>query len=313
MQADEKKIGQLPKVAVCLAAYNGVVQLGEQIESILTQINVDVTIFISVDKSSDGTEDLVDQYSKANNGIIVLPHGEILGSAASNFFRMLVEVNFSTFDYISFADQDDIWHSDKLISHIEIAKKNNADGVSSNVMAFWPEGRKRIINKAQPQRTYDYLFESAGPGCTFLMSHWLVGKVREVLLDETSSARNVALHDWLCYAVCRVHHRKWLIDSAPSVHYRQHEHNFLGANVGLKAKLARLTKLKQGWYREEVIKITSVCNRIQPSSEVTKKIANLLQSNSFFARIHLCAFVSQARRRFADRFLLCISILIGLF
>jgi rhamnosyltransferase len=312
MQAKEINKEHLPKVAVCLAAYNGVTHLSQQIESILSQINVDVTLYISVDKSTDGTEDLVDQYAKANSRIIRLSHGEILGSAASNFFRMLIGIDISKFDYVSFADQDDIWDTDKLIRHIEIAKNNNADGVSSNVMAFWPDGRKRLINKAQAQKSLDYLFESAGPGCSFLMTPWLIGKVREVLLEDTNPARNAALHDWLCYAVCRAYGHKWVMDSVPSVQYRQHQYNVLGANVGLKAKLARLVKLRQGWYRSEVSKVVEVCYRIKPTPEVLK-IATLLKSKKLSARIQLLFYMQQARRSLADRSLLGICILFGLF
>jgi rhamnosyltransferase len=312
MQSAAINIVNLPKVAVCLAAYNGLTHLSQQIETILSQIKVDVTLYISVDKSSDGTENLVDQFTKSNCRIIGLSHGEILGSAASNFFRMLIEIDFSNFDYVSFADQDDIWNIDKLIRHIEIAKNNKADGVSSNVMAFWLDGRKRLINKAQAQKSFDYLFESAGPGCTFLMTPWLVNKVLDELMDDSSPAKDIALHDWLSYAVCRANGRKWVIDFVPSVQYRQHEHNVLGANVGLKAKLARLSKLRQGWYRSEVSKVVEVCNRIQPKPEVLK-IATLLKSKKISARIQLLTYIPQARRSLADRLLLGICIVLGLF
>lgn len=312
MQTQDNKKENSLKVAICLAAYNGLPHLSQQIESILLQKNVDLTLLISVDKSVDGTEGLVDQYMQSYSSIVGLSHGAILGSAASNFFRMLIEIDFSTFDYIAFADQDDIWVNDKLSRHIEIAKNNNADGVSSNVMAFWSNGRQKLLNKSQPQRAFDYLFESAGPGCTFLMTSWLVSKVREELLDEVSPARDVALHDWLAYAVCRAHGRKWVIDSVPSVQYRQHDHNVLGANVGLKAKIARLAKLKQGWYKSEVKKIIEVCQRIQPNADVLN-IAQLIQSTSVFARLRLLSFVPQARRGFVDRLLLALCILLGLF
>jgi rhamnosyltransferase len=49
-----------PTIAVLLAAFNGTPWLKEQVDSILAQENVDLTLFISVDQSSDGTEALVD-------------------------------------------------------------------------------------------------------------------------------------------------------------------------------------------------------------------------------------------------------------
>lgn len=312
MQAEEKKIDHLPRVAVCLAAYNGVRYLDQQLNSILSQDNVDVTVFVSVDKSSDGTELLVDQYTKTDSRVIGLPHGKVFGGAAPNFYRLLIDVDFSQFDYVCFADQDDIWLPVKLYSHIKLARVNFADGVSSNVTAFWEDGGKCLINKAQPQKMLDYLFESSGPGCTFLMTVYLVNKVRERLLDNISLARDTALHDWLTYAVCRSHGCKWIVDSFPSVLYRQHQINVIGANVGFSAKWARFRKLRQGWYRAEIIKIISVCMEISPTYEISI-LQKLLKTKSYFASLRLLAYVPSARRRLRDRCLLGMSILLGFF
>jgi rhamnosyltransferase len=43
------------RVAVLMATYNGEVWLQEQIDSILEQKDVDVTLFVSDDSSADGT------------------------------------------------------------------------------------------------------------------------------------------------------------------------------------------------------------------------------------------------------------------
>lgn len=301
----------LPKIAVCLAAYNGVEHLSEQVSSILKQVNVDVTLFISVDASLDGTEALVDRL-KTDERIVALPHGLKFGAAGKNFYRLLLDVDFSNVDFISFADQDDIWEQDKLARHAELMRNNNVEGVSSNVTAFWPSGKTAVINKSQPQCKFDYLFESAGPGCTFLISPWLAAQVKVLLKDKTSVASQVTLHDWLVYAVCRAYNKGWIIDSVPSVQYRQHELNVVGANVGLKAKWARIKKLRQGWYRKEVLKVVHICNHINPTDQMNKLIT-LLNSGTLFSTFRLLTFVPQARRRLVDRLLLAASIVTGLF
>ena len=50
-----------PSIAVCLTSFNGVPWLSEQIDSIHSQSGVALTVFISVDVSSDGTEKWIDQ------------------------------------------------------------------------------------------------------------------------------------------------------------------------------------------------------------------------------------------------------------
>ena len=213
---------------------------------------------------------------------------------------------------MAFADQDDLWEQDKLIRHIKLMQEHGVDGVSSNVLAFWANGKKKIINKSQPQRELDFLFESAGPGCSFLMTPWLVNKVREQLTDKNSLAKDIVLHDWLTYAICRAHGRRWVIDSNPSVKYRQHENNVIGANAGWKAKWVRLQKLRQGWYRNEVIKIAQVCYSIYPNVE-TEKLSSLLVSKNLFSQLKLLAYVTKARRSLLDRGLLALSIVVGIF
>jgi len=299
------------RVAVLLACHNGKPWIGSQIESILSQAGVNVTVFVSDDASSDGTDAYVNELSAKDDRIHLLDH-EVKGSAGKNFYHLLLNTDLSEFNYIAYADQDDIWDTNKLIRHIRICREQHADGVSSNVIAFWADGREKLIQKAQPQRDLDFMFESAGPGCTFLMTPWLVNQVKLCLQDENSPAREVALHDWLTYAVCRAGGRKWVIDPFPSVRYRQHESNVVGANAGFKAKLVRLNRLRQGWYRAEVAKVSRVCAAITEHDEI-RIVSQLLANFGCMSRLKLLGYIGQARRRWRDRFFLAISIVLFIF
>ena len=300
------------KVAVLMASYNGITWLPDQIKSILSQLNVDISLFISDDFSQDGSYGYLQQSALSDSRIQLMPQTEKFGTAGNNFYRLIQDVNITNYDYVAFADQDDIWHQDKLIRHIELIQKHGADGVSSNVIAFWTDGDKKLISKSNPQKKWDFLFESAGPGCTFLLTPWLVNKVRDQLISPKSLAKKVVLHDWLTYAICRAHGHKWVIDATPSMLYRQHCNNVLGANIGLKAKLARLKKLKQGWYRTEVIKIAEVVSLISQKSELMK-IRELLIKKNLVSQIKLLTYVSQARRNFLDQAILFVLIAFYLF
>jgi rhamnosyltransferase len=300
------------KVAVLMAVKNGLAYLPEQLASILNQKQCQVNLLVSDDFSTDGSMEFIQKLSAENNNITLLPNTFSYGSAAKNFYSLINKVDTDGFDYFAFSDQDDIWLPDKLIRHIELALAHNADGVSSNVTAFWPDGRERLLDKAQPQLELDYLFESAGPGCTFLMSPWLIKKLQEQLLDENGPAKAVELHDWLTYAVCRAYGHKWVIDSEPSVKYRQHQSNVFGANIGLSAKWARLQQLRQHWYRNEVIKITKVCYKISANTELERLIV-LLENKNIFSQLQLLCYISKTRRKILDRILLASAILTGLF
>lgn len=236
-----------PRVAVCLAAFNGLEWLPAQVESIFAQSHVDVTIFVSVDRSTDGTEMWVDARAKGEPRMVVLPHGEKFGGAARNFFRLLREVDFSGFDYLSFADQDDLWPIDKLHRAHEVLQLSGADAYSSNVTAFWPDGRLMPIEKSQPQRQWDFLFEAAGPGCTYVLSRGLAVALQGVLNQKWASAQEVGLHDWFSYAFARASGFRWVIDDYAGMLYRQHESNQVGVNQGWRAARHRASKVLSGW------------------------------------------------------------------
>lgn len=243
-----------------MAAYNGRTWLQEQIDSILEQQDVAVTLFVSVDSSSDGTEEWINQFAERESRIQALPHGQHFGGAAPNFFRLLRDVDFSEFDYISFADQDDIWCPDKLTRAIEMLKQTNSDAYSSNFTSFWPEGRQKLINKAQPQVKWDYLFESAGPGCTFVLTQKLALEIQKFVRANKEAIASVWIHDWFIYAYARSHGYKWYIDKYSSILYRQHGNNQIGTNMGCKAFLHRMRFVLSGQALQQSSLIAQLCD-----------------------------------------------------
>ena len=236
-----------PKIAVILAAYNGQDYIATQIESILRQKNVLVQIFISVDRSSDGTEARLEKWALFESRLTLLPFGQRFGGAGPNFYRLLREVSLIGFDYLSFADQDDIWHPEKLWRAHSLMTAHNAVGYSSNFTAFWPSGDIRFVNKAWPQRKWDFLFESAGPGCTYVLHSSLALPLQQLVLDEDTKVLHVDYHDWLTYAFARSHNYTWVIDSWSSMQYRQHAHNQIGVNSGWRSFWMRVRKILNGY------------------------------------------------------------------
>ncbi|UOG92019.1 MAG: glycosyltransferase [Candidatus Thiothrix sulfatifontis] len=246
-------------VAVIMAAYNDETYINSQINSIESQINVTPTIFISLDKSPDSIQSHIKKLALLKDSIKLLPYGDIFGGAAPNFFRLISDVDFSEFNYIAFADQDDIWYPDKLSRAIQMLTKYNCDGYSSNFTAFWPDGRKKLINKAQPQVEWDYLFQSPGPGCTFVLTKKLAIELQAFVRDNKEPMSSVWLHDWFIYAFARSHNYKWYIDKYSSMLYRQHENNQVGVNTGYKAFLYRMRFVLSGKALEQSVLLARLC------------------------------------------------------
>jgi len=251
------------KVAVLLAAYNGMQWIEEQLCSILSQEDVDVSIHISVGPSNDGTESWCASFAAVYSNVVLLPSAGPFGGASRNFFRLMRDVDLSIYDYVAFADQDDIWHIDKLGRACRLLQQVGTDAYSSNVLAFWPDGHTRLLDKAQAQVEWDYLFEAAGPGCTYVFTQSLASAIKASMVANWQLLQGVSLHDWYCYAFARSHRYTWLIDREPTLHYRQHERNQVGANTGFGSKIARYKTIHNGWWFSQARLIAVLIGREQ--------------------------------------------------
>jgi rhamnosyltransferase len=287
-----------------MAVYNGADWLPKQIESILSQANVSVTLFISIDQSTDDTELQLSKIQSDEPRIKILPMEPRFGSAGKNFFRLLRDVEISHFDYLALADQDDIWLPDKLQRAHEMICANNASGYSSSVTAFWHNGRIKYVNKSKPQTQWDFLFEAAGPGCTYVLSNKLALALQNFIFINWIEVQKITFHDWLLYAFARANNHLWIIDRRPGMLYRQHERNSLGANVGLRAFYYRLVNILNGWYISESSSIARLVGLktdpfVSRWSNGSRSGILFLASNSF-----------KCRRRVRDKLFFFVSCLL---
>jgi rhamnosyltransferase len=278
--------------------------ISEQVDSLLEQSNVDLSIYVSVDLSSDGTYEWFKELESCETRVKVLPYGERYGSAASNFFRLIRDCDFSSYQFVAFADQDDIWKKDKLINSVLALKTHNADAYSSNVTAFWESGKRRKIDKAQPQRQYDFLFESAGPGCTFVFSSELARSLKRHILFCSDNMEAIWAHDWFCYSFSRYNGYKWYIDSSSTMLYRQHELNQVGANFGIASIIRRAKFILSGAGFDVVIKQATLLK--QDDLEPIK----YLSSGRFASIFGLIRLVSKCRRNKKDQLYMLLAVIL---
>lgn len=106
-----------PTVLVMMASYNGEKFINEQIDSILEQKDVHVTLHICDDGSSDSTPAICESYaSKYDN--VLFEVNEVNKGLAKNFMDMIYDDSALGFNYYAFSDQDDVWLPEKLIHAI---------------------------------------------------------------------------------------------------------------------------------------------------------------------------------------------------
>ncbi|WP_321531302.1 glycosyltransferase [uncultured Desulfuromonas sp.] len=295
-----------PRILVLLAAYNGDRWLDEQIHSILNQCRVDVSLFISIDPGTDNTETLCREWADRDHRVRVLPSSDSFGCAAKNFYHLLRQVDLTQVDYVSLADQDDLWEPDKLLCACKILQQGYS-GYSSNVTAFWPDGRRFLIDKAQPQREFDYLFEAAGPGCTYVLDRNLASALQQDITRRRDDVEAIYFHDWFFYAYARSGGYRWFIDSHSGLLYRQHAHNHTGVHQGFRASVKRLRMIVSHQYRFETLRIAQLCQDCHPTFSVPFRL------RAEDCRRFILIGINGCRRSLRDRIALFALALLRLF
>lgn len=286
------------KVVVMMATYNGLNWIDEQIESILRQRDVDVNLLISDDNSKDGTYEWLSQRALKDKRITLLPreHTEQLGPGG-NFYHLLRHVDVQSDCYYAFSDQDDVWFENKLSNQTAMLSQHGVSAVSSDVEGFWLDGTRRLIKKSQPQRQFDYFFESAGPGCSFCFDKNVLLLVK-YFLEKYQDHQLPKLHDWCVYALCRSHNLPWLIDSTPTLAYRQHHHNEVGAHLGWSAMFQRLRVVMNGEFRHEVTKIAQILS--DQDDNACRELSQRLLRMNIRDRLFLLRHCREFRRQRLD-------------
>ena len=286
-----------PIVAVLLATHNAEPWLQAQLESIAAQWGVRTATYASDDCSIDGTVALLNNGAPGLELHVLSAPPHRLGSANRNFLRLIRDVPLGDAQFVALADHDDVWLPDKLRRAIDQLTLTGADAYSSNVTAFWADGRQKLIVKSDPQRRFDHLFESAGPGCTFVFPRATFLRLQDWVRNEFANLQPIKVHDWLIYAHARHQGWRWHIDIESQLLYRQHALNQIGANTGAQAALRRWRQMRSGNYRRDIL---AIGRAIGDDSTVMRALSRFGWSDRF----HLVALASQCRRRRAERWLL---------
>lgn len=283
----------LPVVQILLATCNAQAWLAEQLQSIARQQDVQVRVLASDDASTDGTGHILARWGSKPSLEVLPALPKRMGNANRNFLRLIQQSSVAGCDYVALSDHDDIWLPGKLVRAVAELKRTGANAYSSDVTAYWPDGRQKMVVKSCKQRRFDYLFESAGPGCTFVLPSSSFHALQAWVRANIDALQDIKVHDWLIYAFARRQGWQWHIDSCSHVLYRQHGRNEVGANVGWRAAQARWKSVRRGDYRRDVLAISAA---VEDDSTVRRWLERL----SWGDRLRLAASAHHCRRRWAD-------------
>ncbi len=252
-------------VAILLCTYQGGPYLQEQLASFRTQTHTEWQVWTSDDGSLDNTLEVLESHREmwGTDRLTVFP-GPRKGFAAN--FMSLVCRNEVHADYYAMSDQDDIWHADKLERAVQWLKT-----VPPGIPALYCT-RTELVDDSGKKIGYSPLFTRPPTFANALVQNVAGGNTMVFnntardLLKAAGADVQVVAHDWWIYIVVSACGGKVFYDPAPSLLYRQHAENLIGANSGIGARLIRIGKLFQGhlkaWIDQHIIAMQPILPRL---------------------------------------------------
>lgn len=247
MPAPASLTGQ-PEVLVLLAVHNGARWLEAQLDSLAAQQGVTWRLLASDDASTDGSRALLARFAQAHPGRVQVIEGPGRGSTAN--FRHLIARIPEGAGHVSFCDQDDVWLPDKLARAVAMLAGEAAPALYASRTVVVDEGLGRICDSALPRRPPSFrnaLVQNIASGNTMVLNPAAAALAR-LAVAEAGDAMTV--HDWWAYQLVTGVGGRVLFDPRPSLLYRQHASNAIGAGVGAGALRRRVQRLASGVVRD---------------------------------------------------------------
>lgn len=230
------------RILILMSAYNGEKYIREQIDSVLAQEteegDIEVTLRIRDDGSSDDTPRILEEYRRASPDKIELLYGENLGYNAS-FFTLLDSAG--GYDYYALCDQDDKWERDKISRALREMGAYEAKAPSLPLLYacpsvltdenLKPRGLTRL--RKRPLVPRNTLIQNICPGHNQVMNGALLK-----LVQRPRDVGRIYVYDlWIANLASL--YGKIIFDPVPGTLYRQHGGNELGSRGSAIGKLLK--------------------------------------------------------------------------
>lgn len=235
------------QVTVLLALYQGAAYLSDQLESIAAQ-DQPWRLIVADDGSTDAGPAIVAGFAAAHPGKVTLTAGPGRGAAAN--FRALLALVAADAPFAALSDQDDVWQPGKLSRAVAMLRDTgepHRPALYCSRVTICDRDLRPVGLSRMPQRPPSFrhaLVQNLVQGNTVVLNR------AALELVAAAAAGPVVMHDWWLYQLVtgaggRVIHDPW-----PSLLYRQHGQNVVGANDGARSRLASLQRMLAGQHRE---------------------------------------------------------------
>ena len=238
-------------VTVLMAVYDGEGSLGAQLESLAAQHHRDWRLLASDDGSSDNSRAILSAFADRFGGRVRCLDGPGAGAAA-NFLFLIRQAGAALGDegWIAFCDQDDVWQPDRLSRGVAALSREAPDRPALYCSRTWITdpalSRRRLsVTRPRPPGFRNALVQNIASGNTILLNP----AASRLVVAAAAEVATVTLHDWWVYQLVTGAGGVVVHDDIPTLFYRQHGANQIGANDRLAARLWRMGMVLTGRFR----------------------------------------------------------------
>ena len=236
-------VRQKGSVAILMGTYNGASYIEKQFSSIKHQEWDNWSLWVSDDGSNDKTRSILESLFSSVDNRCTLLHGPEKGFCEN--FKSLIGNKEIVADYYAFADQDDIWHPQKLSRAVSYL-----NSLSDDIPAMYCSRTQLIdevdrvigfspMNKKKPGFG-NALLQNIASGNTMVFNE----SARQ--LFQTTLALPLIAHDWALYLIVIACGGHVFYDPTPTVLYRQHNANLIGNGMKFTTRLSNFVDAYRG-------------------------------------------------------------------
>lgn len=226
----------MKRCLVLLCTYNGEKYLRKQLDSILRQEGVEVTVKAADDRSTDGTAEILKEYAEKYPSFTYSVNEKNKGFCY-NFLDLIFSVKDTDYDYYALSDQDDVWLPEKLkraAEQIELKGETPKGTLYCSNLIVTDENLNRIRmmeerNNPKDNR-YTAAFSNIATGCTIVFDKKFLS------LCTKHYPSDLQLHDYWLYLLA-TYVADFIYDREGYICYRQHAESLIGCGDKPKSKV----------------------------------------------------------------------------
>jgi glycosyltransferase involved in cell wall biosynthesis len=300
-------------ICILLGTFNGEKYLKDQLDSFIAQTYGNWSLWVSDDGSKDRTKQILTNFITQNPSRKIRLLNGPQGGFVRNYLYLLNQID-PTADLYAFSDQDDIWLPSKLERSIKVLSEleSQVPGLyCSRTILIDQNGQYLGLSKKKNCKASfaNAIIQNLASGNTMVFN-------QATLIHLKMGGQNLEVHghDWWTYLTVTAVNGVVHFDNTPTVKYRQHCNNQIGATYRIRDLINRgrldLNGQLRMTIRQNLIALHYLSKVITDENNHIARAFTGLQKPDLFSRVHAFMKLRSWRQTFFENIPLFLSVVL---